>query len=240
MIHLIDVTKTYRMQGGGRRRVLDRVTMTLPHRNIGILGRNGAGKSTLLRMISGIVDPDRGRIQRNVRVSWPIGFRGSFHKQLTGLENVRFVARLYGMDEKEVISKVAAFAELGPFLLQPVRSYSSGMNARLAFGLSMAIPFDTYLVDELMSVGDANFKQKSRASFEGLLKNSRIIMASHSMNALRSYCDCALLIDNGRVLFFDDLSDGIEAYLDINGISRDKPGRRDRQNPAEWSLDLDD
>lgn len=240
MIRLIDVTKTYRMQGGGRRWVLNGVTVTLPHRNIGILGRNGAGKSTLLRMISGIVDPDRGRIQRDVRVSWPIGFRGSFQKQLTGLENVRFIARLYGMDEREVIRKVADFAELGPFLLQPVRTYSSGMNARLAFGLSMAIPFDTYLVDELMSVGDANFKQKSRDSFEALLKDSRIIMASHSMGALRSYCDSALLIDNGRVIFFDDLADGIEAYFDINGIPKDKLGRRNRRNAAEWSFDSDD
>lgn len=240
MIRFVNVTKTYRLIGGGRRRVLEGVNMTLPHRNIGILGRNGAGKSTLIRMISGIVDPDRGQILRDVRVSWPIGFRGSFHGQLTGLENVRFVARLYGMNEAEVIRKVADFAELGPFLLQPVRSYSSGMSARLAFGLSMAIPFDTYLVDELMSVGDANFRQKSRESFERLLKNSRLIMASHSMNALRDYCDCALLIDKGRVQFFDDLSEGIEAYLEINGIPEQRPAKRHRQSLVGRSNDSDE
>lgn len=240
MIRLHNVTKTYRLQGGGRRRVLDGVTLTLPHRNIGILGRNGAGKSTLLRMISGIVDPDRGQILRDVSVSWPIGFRGSFHGQLTGLENIRFVARLYGMNEAEVIQKVTDFAEIGPFLLQPVRSYSSGMTARLAFGLSMAIPFDTYLVDELMSVGDANFRQKSRNRFQSLLRTSRIIMASHSMSALREYCDCALLIDNGKVIFFDDLATGIDAYLDLNGIPRNNPSKRHRSSKAAWSEDSDE
>lgn len=240
MIRLLNVTKTYRLRGGGRRRVLDGVSLTLPHRNIGILGRNGAGKSTLLRMISGIVDPDSGQILRDVRVSWPIGFRGSFHGQLTGLENIRFVARLYGVDEREVIRQVTDFAEIGPFLLQPVRTYSSGMTARLAFGLSMAIPFDTYLVDELMSVGDANFKQKSRTRFESLLHKSRIIMASHSMNALREYCDCALLIHNGKVVFFDDLATGIDAYLDINGIPRPKQSKRHRSSKAAWSDYSDD
>lgn len=240
MIRLQNVTKTYRMQGGGRRRVLDNITLDLPHRNIGILGRNGAGKSTLLRMISGIVDPDHGRIYRDTRVSWPIGFRGSFHKQLTGLENIRFVARLYGVNEQEVIRKVTEFAEIGPFILQPVRSYSSGMGARLAFGLSMAIPFDTYLVDELMSVGDANFRMKSRKAFETLLQKSRIIMASHSMNALMEYCDCALVIDGGKAVFYDSLPEGIDSYFRINGISPPKQTKRRRTADAERSMDFDD
>ena len=237
MIHLSGVSKSYRLQGGGRRLVLNDVPLTLPHRNIGILGRNGAGKSTLLRLISGIVDPDRGRIRKDVRVSWPVGFRGSFHGQLTGLENVRFVARLYGMDEAEVIRSVADFAELGPFLLQPVRSYSSGMNARLAFGLSMAIPFDTYLVDELMSVGDANFRLKSRSAFDRLLEKSRLIMVSHSMNALREYCDCGLLIDAGKAIFYDNLQDAIDVYYSINGIEAPPAKRRSKM---ERSLDIDD
>jgi capsular polysaccharide transport system ATP-binding protein len=232
MIHLHNVTKTYGLDGGGRRRVLDRVTLSLPHRNIGILGRNGAGKSTLLRMISGLVDPDEGRIVRDVSVSWPIGFRGSFHGYLTGLENVRFVARLYGADEDEVIRRVTDFAELGPFLKQPVRTYSSGMSARLAFGLSLALQFDTYLVDELLSVGDANFRAKSRSAFDRLLQKSRIIMASHSMNALSEYCDCALLIDGGRATFFDDLPEAIDHYHRINGLS---PKQARRQRIQDWN-----
>jgi len=232
VIHLQNVTKTYSLGGGARRRVLDRVTLTLPHRNIGILGRNGAGKSTLLRMISGLVDPDEGRIRRDVSVSWPIGFRGSFHGYLTGLENVRFVARLYGTDENEVIRRVADFAELGPFLNQPVRTYSSGMAARLAFGLSMALQFDTYLVDELLSVGDANFRAKSRSAFDHLLKRSRLIMASHSMNALAEYCDCALLLDRGRAVFFDSLPEAIDHYHRINGIT---PRPQRRRRAEDWN-----
>lgn len=234
MIRLLDVSKTYHMEGGISRRVLERVTLTLPHRNIGILGRNGAGKSTLLRLISGLVDPDQGRIERDVTVSWPIGFRGSFHGYLTGLENIRFVARLYGADEAEVIRRVADFAELGPFLTQPVRTYSSGMTARLAFGLSMSLRFDTYLVDELLSVGDASFRAKSRLAFTSLLNRSRIIMASHSVGALMEYCDCGLLLAGGRVTFFDNLTDAIDQYFEVNGIDPRKGRKRRHQ---DWSDD---
>ncbi|MDP1667532.1 ABC transporter ATP-binding protein [Phaeovulum sp.] len=212
MIHFESVSKNYRLRGGARRQVLSNLTLTLPHRNIGVLGRNGAGKSTLLQLIAGILDPDWGRVRRDVRVSWPIGFRGSFHGQLTGLENIRFVARVYGVEEKAVIDSVAAFAEIGPFMNEPVHTYSSGMGARLAFGLSMALKFDTYLVDELLSVGDARFQKKSKAAFNDLLSRSRMIMVSHSVAALREYCDCGLLVSNGTAVLFDRLDDAIEAY----------------------------
>jgi capsular polysaccharide transport system ATP-binding protein len=212
LIHFESVSKNYRLRGGARRQVLSNLTLTLPHRNIGVLGRNGAGKSTLLQLIAGILDPDWGRVRRDVRVSWPIGFRGSFHGQLTGLENIRFVARVYGVEEKAVIDSVAAFAEIGPFMNEPVHTYSSGMGARLAFGLSMALKFDTYLVDELLSVGDARFQKKSKAAFNDLLSRSRMIMVSHSVAALREYCDCGLLVSNGTAVLFDRLDDAIEAY----------------------------
>lgn len=212
MISFAGVTMTYRLRDGARRKVLDNLTLTLPHRNIAVLGRNGAGKSTLLQLIAGVIDPDRGRIRRDVSVSWPIGFRGSFHGQLTGLENVRFVARVYGVDEKALIEQVMAFAELGPFLNEPVRTYSSGMGARLAFGLSIALKFDTYLVDELLSVGDANFKVKSKAAFDHLMMQSRMIMVSHSIPALREYCDCGLVISDARAVFYDDLDEAVAVY----------------------------
>lgn len=216
MIQFQNVTKSYRLRGGARRLVLDDLSITLPHRNIAVLGRNGAGKSTLLQLISGSIDPDRGRITRNVRISWPIGFRGSFHGMLTGVENIRFVARLYGADPDPVIAYVSDFAELGPFLHEPVRTYSSGMSARLAFGLSMALRFDTYLVDELLSVGDASFQKKSKSAFAELLQKSRMIMVSHSMGALRDYCDCGLVVHGGKALFHEDLNEAIEEYRRLN------------------------
>lgn len=216
MIRFEDVTKTYRLRGGARRIVLQDFTQDLPYRNLAVLGRNGAGKSTLMRLISGLIDPDHGQISRTVSVSWPIGLRASFHGMLTGIENIRFVARVYGADEQAVIDYVAEFAELGPFLYEPVRTYSAGMGARIGFGLSMALRFDLYLVDELLSVGDASFKAKSRRAFEDLIGRSRIILVSHSMGALRDYCDCGLLVANGTARFYDDLEEAIDAYAAIN------------------------
>lgn len=212
MIQFQSVTKSYRMRDGARRRVLTDLSLDLPHRNIAVMGRNGAGKSTLLQLISGVTDPDRGRVRRDVRVSWPIGFRGSFHPNLTGLENIRFVARVYGADEAAVIDLVTGFAELGAFINEPVRTYSSGMGGRLAFGLSLALRFDTYLVDEALSVGDASFQRKSRAAFDELVMQSRLIMVSHSIVTLREYCDCGLVVRDGTATFYENLDEAVDVY----------------------------
>lgn len=215
MIDLLNVSKTYRLKKG-RKTILNGVTAQLPWRNTGILGRNGAGKSTFLRLVAGIEEPDSGIVKRSRTFSWPIGFRGSFHPMLSGIENVRFVARLYGQNTEEMIDKVESFAELGQFFYEPVKTYSSGMGARLAFGLSMAIKFEVFLVDEIMAVGDAKFQAKSKAAFKAMLPTSRILMVSHSMPALREYCEAGLVIDNGRMTYFEDLEDAIKRYQHLN------------------------
>jgi capsular polysaccharide transport system ATP-binding protein len=215
MIDLFGVAKTYRLRTH-RKVVLNGATITLPWQNIAVLGRNGAGKSTLLRLIAGIELPDAGLIQRHRTISWPLGFRGGLHRELSGLENVRFVARIYGQNTERVIQHVQDFAELGQFFHEPVKSYSSGMTARLAFGLSMAISFEVFLIDEVMAVGDARFQEKSKRIFKEQLPNSRLLMVSHSMPALREYCDSGLVLECGQLTYYSDIEDAIKRYAEIN------------------------
>jgi capsular polysaccharide transport system ATP-binding protein len=193
--------------------VLDNLTLTLPTgAKVGLLGRNGAGKSTLLGMIGGTAKPNRGEIRRHASISWPLGFGGSFHPHLTGVQNVRFVARIYGVDTDALIAYVDDFAELGDFMNMPVHSYSSGMKARLAFGMSMGIAFDWYLVDEITAVGDSRFKTKSLAVFRNKLQYAGLLMASHSSRTIRSYCDCGLVLEAGRATFFEDVGAAIARH----------------------------
>ena len=170
MIEFRDVSKHY-LTPHGRKVVLDRFTLALPNgAKIGVLGRNGAGKSTFIGMIAGVVQPNTGEIRRTGEISWPLGFSGSFAADLTGAQNIRFVARIYGIDTDALVDYVQDFAELGDFMSMPVRAYSSGMKARLAFGLSMGIAFDWYLVDEITAVGDAAFRKKSLSVFKHRLR----------------------------------------------------------------------
>ncbi len=163
-------------------------------------------------MIAGTMRPDSGRIVSDGTISWPVGFGGSFHGELTGAENVRFLARIYGVDTDGLIAFVEDFAELGKYFDMPVRSYSSGMKARLTFGASMGIHFDTYLVDEVTATGDAAFRSKSRAVFADRMRNSSAIMVNHSMNQVRQFCDAGLVLENGQVQYFDDLEEAIEVH----------------------------
>lgn len=211
MIELRNLTKGYRLKGV-RKDLFRDLSFRFPDRNVAIMGPNGAGKSTLMRLVAGSELPDAGRVIRHGRVSWPLGFSAGFNGTMTGIENARFVARIYGADTEAVIDYVRGFAELGPSLRLPIRTYSSGMRARLAFGLSMAIDFDTYLIDEITAVGDENFRRKSQAAFRDKLAHARIVMVSHSATAIRDYCDCGLLIDRGRITFHDDIDDLIASY----------------------------
>ncbi|MFD2173090.1 ABC transporter ATP-binding protein [Rhodobacter lacus] len=217
MIELRNLCKTY-VTNGRRKVVANRINAVFPPRRaVAVLGRNGAGKSSLLRMISGAMDPDSGQVIRHGTVSWPVGFSGSFHSDLTGLQNVRFIARVYGVDTDELADFVADFAELGDHFNLPVRSYSSGMKSRLAFGVSMGIHFDTYLVDEVTAVGDASFKNKSESLFNQRLSESAAVMVTHTMGQVRRLCHHAGVLENGNFYFYEDVEEAIAHHQRLMG-----------------------
>jgi capsular polysaccharide transport system ATP-binding protein len=206
------VSKVYETRGGPYK-VFDDVNFEL-HRgsNLGILGRNGAGKSTMIRLISGAERPTSGRIIRGMRVSWPLAFAGAFAPNLTGLDNLKFVCRIYGVSYKPLIPFVAEFTELGPFLREPVLHYSHGMMTRLAFALSMAIEFDCFLIDEAMIVGDARFHERCHYELFQKRKDRSFILVSHDPNAIRMYCERAVVLSGGRLHSFPTVDEAYQFY----------------------------
>lgn len=212
MIIFDDVSKRFRT-GGRDKQIAKGVTLAIPDGSrVALLGRNGAGKSTILNMIAGISWPDSGRIIKTNEVSWPLGFAGSFHPLMTGAQNVVFVARIYGRDTKELCEYVQDFAELGDYFHMPVQNYSSGMKARLAFGVSMGIAFDTYLVDEITAVGDATFRRKASEVFNDRLAKSDLVMVSHAPATIREYCNCGIVVEDGEFTFYEDLSEALKVH----------------------------
>ena len=212
MIHLDHLTKTFVLKGQ-RRTVADDITATFPTGlSVALLGRNGAGKSSLLKMIAGTLDPTSGQILSTGTISFPVGFAGSFHGDLSGAQNARFVARIYGVDTEELLAFVEDFAEMGKYFHMPFRTYSSGMRARLAFGVSMAIPFDTYLVDEVTAVGDAAFRTKSGIVFRDRMASAGAIVVSHSMAVLRELCSAGAVLENGKLHYYENLEDAIRHH----------------------------
>lgn len=216
MIEFSNVLKFYRTQHH-LKVVLNSVSTVFETGwSYGLLGVNGAGKSTLLRLAAGSELPNSGRIVRSARISWPLGFAGGFHPPSSGRENVKFIARMYGENPYRVCDFVEDFSELGDYLDVPVSTYSTGMMARLAFGLSMAIEFDCYLIDEITAVGDARFQKRCEEAFTSRKKNADVIMASHSMAAIKQYCTrCAVLVD-GHLLMFESVDKAIEVYNRLN------------------------
>ena len=218
MITLENVGKTYPTRAG-RRRVLHDINLAIgPGERLGILGRNGCGKSTLLRLISGAERPSSGQVVRSARVSWPLAFGGAFQGSLTGLDNLRFICRVYGVDAEERIDFVQDFTELGPYLREPVKRYSSGMRARLSFALSLAVDFDCYLIDEIIAVGDARFHERChRELFEKRADRSFVIV-SHDANLVARHCSRAAVLKDGVLSAFDDVADAYRFY-------EEEPGR---------------
>lgn len=198
---------------GGEHVVLRDTSFTVPRGfRLGILGRNGAGKSTLIRLISKIEQPTSGRVTHDMSVSWPLGFSGTFQGSLTGIDNMRFIARIYRTDYAKLREFVDEFAELGSFLYEPVKTYSSGMRARLAFALSIAIDFDCYLVDEVMLVGDERFHARSRSHLFSRDSGRALVVASHDASFIEATCDGAVVISNGRTRYFDDVPKALQVY----------------------------
>lgn len=216
MIALDNVYKFYRTRGAPKV-VLDHVDAVFEDgSSYGLLGVNGAGKSTTLRVIAGVELANGGRVRRTARVSWPLGFANGFHAMMTGRENVHFVARVYGEDPVRVARFVAEFAEIGDYMDHPFRTYSSGMMARLAFGLSMAIDFDVYLIDEITAVGDARFQTRCAQAFDARRQGADLIVVSHSMETIARYCDRGALLVDGRLIMYPTADEAIRAYMRMN------------------------
>jgi len=221
MISLEGLSKTFVMHGK-RKVIADDINMVFPSGvSVALLGRNGAGKSSLLAMISGFLEPDQGRIVVQGTMSWPVGFSGSFHPDLTGAQNIRFIARVYGVDTEGLSDFVRDFADLGDHFDLPVRTYSSGMKSRLSFGVSMGVKFDTYLVDEVTAVGDADFKRKSRAVFLERMRSSGAVFVSHSMGGVRKFCQAGAVLDKGKLTYFDDVEEAIAQHSENMGGDED-------------------
>ncbi|HJU18598.1 MAG TPA: ABC transporter ATP-binding protein [Stellaceae bacterium] len=188
--------------------------------NFGILGLNGAGKSTLLRLLAGSELPDRGTIRRDVRVSFPLGFGGTFHGSLSGRENTAFLARIYGAPLRATCGYVEAFAELGEYFDMPVDTYSAGMRARLGFAACLAIDFDVFLVDEVTEIGDLRFRRKCADAFRERLRRADIILATHNPETIRHYCDRGAVLADGALTLYDDIGAALACYQSFAGDSR--------------------
>lgn len=212
MISIEHIHKVYPTRAGDRV-VLDDISFTLDRgEKLGILGRNGAGKSTLIRLVSGAENPTSGTITRTMSVSWPLAFGGAFQNALTGLDNVRFISRIYNQDYRQNMEFVSDFTELGLYLREPVRSYSQGMRARLAFAISMIIEFDCYLIDEISAVGDAKFHEKCEAELFGKRGDRSMLIISHDTEYVRRHCQRFGVLHEGKLVFFDNFDESVEAH----------------------------
>lgn len=217
MITVHDIHKVYPTRSGDHV-VLDGINLSIqPGEKVGILGRNGAGKSTLIRILSGIELPTSGFIRRNMTLSWPLAFAGGFQGSLTGLDNLKFVCRVYGVDYQDKIEYVQDFAELGKFFREPLKTYSSGMRARLAFAISMAVDFDCFLIDEVIAVGDSRFHEKCKIELFEKRKDRAFVMVSHHANNIREHCHRIGVLHEGQMKMFDDIDEGYAYYQEVTG-----------------------
>jgi capsular polysaccharide transport system ATP-binding protein len=212
MINLQNVTKDYSTRHG-KVRVVDDVSLTIaPGQKIGLVGLNGAGKSTLIRLISGIEQQTSGVIRREMSVSWPLAFSGGFQGSLTGLDNLRCICRIYGLDAKKKVAALEEFSELGRYLREPVKTYSAGMRARLAFAISLVVEFDCFLIDEIVSVGDSRFQARCEYELFEKRGDRSFVFASHSAEFIKHHCHSAAVMIRGQMRFFGDVDAAYDFY----------------------------
>jgi len=214
MITFDNVSKSYHIRKF-RKDVLNSLSFDIPiGSSLGICGANGAGKSTLMRLISGVEAPTQGRITRTVSCSWPIGYTSCFQSSLTGADNARFIARIYSRDIQQLLDYVEDFAQLGVYFHQPIYSYSAGMMARLAFGISLAIDFDCYLVDEVTAAGDDRFRQRCEDALQHRRSAGTLLMISHDPHTLQNYCERGAVLHEGNLVFYDTIDEAIAVHME--------------------------
>lgn len=212
MIALHNVDKFYHTRRGPRQ-ILDNVNLTIePGDKVGILGRNGAGKSTLIRIISGAEHPSNGRVDRTMTASWPLAYTGGFQSGLTGIDNIRFICRIYGVEFKDRLAFIQQFSDLGDYLYEPIHTYSAGMRARLGFAVSMSIEFDCFLIDEVVSVGDSRFHEKCRIELFEKRADRALVIVSHDATYIREHCTRAAVLVRGQLHNFDAVDDAFDFY----------------------------
>jgi len=217
MIEINNIKKSYYTKRHGWTQVIKGIDVRIPRdKSLGILGRNGAGKSTLISLIAGMDIPDSGEIKKNgLRLSWPIGSNAGIHGSLSARDNLKFICRIYGEDIAEKLAFVEEFAELGKYIDMPVKTYSTGMRSRLAFAISMAMEFDTYLVDEGFNAGDYRFTIKTEQVFQTRLSKANMIVVSHNPSTINKFCDYAGVLNDGRLTLFDNVRDALRIYYKL-------------------------
>lgn len=212
MIEVLNLSKRYHTRSGDVT-VLDSINLTInAGERIGILGRNGAGKSTLIRLISGAERPTSGSIRRYMTVSWPLAFGGAFQGTLTGLDNLRFICRIHGVEASDKVSFIQEFSELGKYFYEPVKTYSAGMRARLAFAISMVVEFDCFLIDEVVAVGDARFNKKCNLELFEKRADRAMIIVSHQPNYVLEHCTRAAVLNNGKLDVYANVEEALSVY----------------------------
>lgn len=212
MISLHAVSKWYKA-GAETRTVFDSLNLNLPSDSrLGILGGVRSGKSVLLRLLAGLDEPSSGDIVRHAALSFPIGYARAFRPNVSGRETVYHAARLYGADPEEVMEVVASVSDLGAMLEEPMRRFPQTDRATLAYAISYALPFDTYLIDEFIAIGTPNFRLRCKQMFEIRAQSAGIILATNNGRKVKDNCTMVGVIVEKKLRLFDDVQEGIDVF----------------------------